>query len=153
VRRVLTVLAGGALLLAGCGVPSEPEVTFYAAGKTIRVSPVSYCDLRADNCADKGAPAELKVPAGQVVQISVPGQLAKGRWEVAYTYIDAATSDVVGKLSEEILGHGENYTYSLTVPNKADQLVRINVLEAAAAVMEDGSLATRGVWQVDVVPK
>lgn len=157
-RRVLAVLASAALVTTGCGVPTEPEVTFHAAGKTIRIPPTFACDLRGENCADRGAPAQLKVPAGQVVQISVPGELANGRWEVAYTYIDRDPADpqksqVVGSLSENILGRGENFAYTVTVPKKDNQLVQIEVREAAAAVIEDGSLALRAAWAVDVVPR
>ncbi|GLZ34325.1 hypothetical protein Lesp02_65120 [Lentzea sp. NBRC 105346] len=153
-RRVLTVLACAALVLTGCGTPHDPEVTFYAAGKTIRVTPSYYCDLRGGNCVQKQA-ASMKVPAGKPVQISVPGQLADGRWEVVYSYLDPVSptkSDLVGKQSETLLGRGKDYTYTVTVPRPVNQLVRIEVHEAAAAVLADGSLATRGVWIVDIEP-
>lgn len=151
-RRVLTVLACAALVLTGCGTPRDPEVTFYSAGKTIRFTPTFYCDdARGEkNCGQRAEPTTLKVPPGQPVQISVPGQLAEGRWVVTYTYIDASESQIVGEQSKDILGRGEDYTYTVTVPDKADQITQIAVQEIAAVVMDDGSLAPRGAWVIDV---
>ena len=88
------------------------------------------------------------MPAGKVVQISVDGQLADGLWEVVCVYENAAR--VQEGCTSPLLGKGENYTYTLAVPNDSDQLVRIEVHEAAGAVLETGQPLMRGSWVVDV---
>lgn len=137
-------------MLTGCSLPKhDPEVTFYANGKTIRVEPAVYCDLDGGNCVEKTQkPATLKVPAGKVVQISVDGQLADGLWEAVFLYRNAAGEEVTG--GTNLLGKGENYTYTLSLPNRTDQLIGIEIHEAAAAVLETGQPLTRGIWAVEV---
>jgi hypothetical protein len=142
-------MAAGLLVLSGCALPQhDPEVTFYANGRTIRLEPTIYCDVEGSNCAEKNAPGSLKVPAGKVVQISVDGQLADGLWEVVCVYENAAR--VQEGCTSPLLGKGENYTYTLAVPNDSDQLVRIEVHEAAGAVLETGQPLMRGSWVVDI---
>jgi len=149
VRRLASVLAASVLVLTGCALPRHyPEVTFYANGKTIRVEPAVYCDLNGDNCAERGRPAQLKVPAGKVVQISVDGQLADGIWEAVFLYKDANGQQQTG--GTNLLGKGEDFTYTLALPNKTDQLLGIEIHEAAAAVMQTGEPLLRGFWAVEV---
>jgi hypothetical protein len=137
------------LVLTGCGLPRhDPEITFYANGKAIRVEPAVYCDLEGDNCAEKTKPAKLKVPAGKVVQISVDGQLADGLWEAVFLYRNAAGENVT--TGTNLLGKGENFTYTLSLPDKTDQLLGIEVHEAAAAVLQNGQPLLRGYWAVEV---
>ncbi|ANZ36601.1 hypothetical protein BBK82_11520 [Lentzea guizhouensis] len=148
-RRLASVLAVSVLVLTGCSLPRHyPEVTFHANGKTIRVEPAVYCDLGGDNCAERAQPAKLKVPAGKVVQISVDGQLADGLWEAVFLYRDAAGKEQT--TGTGLLGKGENFTYTLSLPDKADQLLGIEVHEAAAAVLETGQPLLRGYWAVEV---
>jgi hypothetical protein len=142
-------MAASVLVLSGCSLQRHaPEVTFHANGKTIRVEPTIYCDVEGSNCAEKNAPGTLKVPAGKVVQISVDGRLADGLWEVVCVYENAAR--VQEGCTSPLLGKGENYTYTLAVPNDSDQLVRIEVHEAAGAVLETGQPLMRGSWVVDI---
>jgi hypothetical protein len=149
VRRQACVLAVGLLALTGCSLPRHyPEVTFYANGETIRVEPAVYCDLGGENCAEQSQPAKLRVPAGKVVQISVDGQLADGLWEAVFLYRDAAGKEQT--TGTGVLGKGENFTYTLSLPNKTDQLLGIEVHEAAAAVLETGQPLLRGYWSVEV---
>ncbi|MFD4673423.1 DUF2771 family protein [Lentzea sp. NPDC058450] len=142
-------MAASVLVLSGCSLQQhDPEVTFYANGKTIRIEPTIYCAFDGSDCVEKNAPASLKVPAGKVVQISVDGQLASGIWEVVCVYENAAR--VQEGCSSPFLGRGDDYTYTLAVPNDSDQLLRIEVHEAAAAVLETGQPLMRGSWVVDV---
>ena len=142
-------MAASVLVLSGCSLERhDPEVTFYANGKTIRIEPTIYCDVEGANCAEKNAPGTLKVPAGKVVQISVDGQLASGLWEVVCVYENAAR--VQEGCSSPLLGKGDDYTYTLAVPDDSDQLLRIEVHEAAGAVLETGQPLMRGSWVVDI---
>ncbi|GLY51987.1 DUF2771 family protein [Lentzea sp. NBRC 102530] len=142
-------MAASVLVLSGCSLQQhDPEVTFYANGKTIRLEPTIYCALDGSDCAEKNPPGSLKVPAGKVVQISVDGQLAKGLWEVVCVYENAAR--VQEGCTSPLLGKGDDYSYTLAVPNDSDQLVRIEVHEAAGAVLENGQPLMRGSWVVDI---
>ncbi|MDX3658369.1 DUF2771 family protein [Streptomyces sp. ID05-26A] len=142
-------MAASVLVLSGCSLQQhDPEVTFYANGKTIRLEPTIYCDVEGSNCAEKNAPGTLKVPAGKVVQISVDGQLADGLWEVVCVYENAAR--VQEGCTSPLLGKGDDFTYTLAVPNDSDQLLRIEVHEAAGAVLETGQPLMRGSWVVDI---
>ncbi|MEU7475366.1 DUF2771 family protein [Lentzea sp. NPDC042327] len=148
-RRLAAALVVGLLALTGCSLPRHyPEVTFHANGKTIQVEPAVYCDLGGDNCAERSQPAKLKVPAGKVVQISVDGQLADGLWEAVFLYRDAAGKEQT--TGTGLLGKGENFTYTLSLPDKTDQLLGIEIHEAAAAVLETGQPLLRGYWAVEV---
>ncbi|WP_090055217.1 DUF2771 family protein [Lentzea fradiae] len=148
-RRLVSLLAAGVLVLTGCSLPSHlPEVTFHANGKTIRVEPAVYCDIGGDNCAERGQAGKLRVPPGKVVQISVDGQLADGIWEAVFLYRDAAgTQQTTGT---GLLGKGEDFTYTLALPDKGDQLLGIEIHEAAAAVLETGQPLLRGYWAVEI---
>ncbi|MFD5827471.1 DUF2771 family protein [Lentzea sp. NPDC060358] len=149
-RRLAALIAASALVLTGCSLPRhDPEVTFHANGKTIRVEPAVYCDVNGDSCAERTKPAQLRVPAGKVVQISVDGQLADGLWEAVFLYRDAAGREQT--TGTGLLGKGENFTYTLSLPNKTDQLLGIEIHEAAAAVLETGQPLLRGYWAVEVV--
>ncbi|WP_167971151.1 DUF2771 family protein [Lentzea indica] len=148
-RRLASVLAASVLVLTGCALPRHyPEVTFYANGKTIRVEPAVYCDIEGENCAEQTKPAKLRVPAGKVVQISVDGQLADGIWEAVFLYRDTEGREQT--TGTGLLGKGENFTYTLSLPNKTDQLLGIEIHEAAAAVLETGQPLLRGYWAVEV---
>lgn len=136
-------------MLTGCSLPrTDPEVTFYANGKTIRIEPTVYCEIDGTKCAQRELPAKLKVPAGKVVQISVDGEIADSLWRVVFLYENGAKVQDV--LTSRVLGKGEDYTYTLALPNRDDQLVQIEVQQAAAAVYETGEAATRGTWAVEV---
>ncbi|WP_394614120.1 DUF2771 family protein [Lentzea sp. JNUCC 0626] len=142
-------MAASVLVLSGCSLQQhDPEVTFYANGKTIRIEPTIYCAADGSDCAEKNQPGSLKVPAGKVVQISVDGQLASGLWEVVCVYENAAR--VQEGCTSPLLGKGDDYSYTLAVPNDSDQLIRIEVHEAAGAVLETGQPLMRGSWVVDI---
>ncbi|USX49557.1 DUF2771 family protein [Lentzea sp. HUAS12] len=148
-RRLASVIAASVLVLTGCALPRHyPEVTFHANGKTIRVEPAVYCDIEGNNCAERTKPAQLKVPAGKVVQISVDGQLADGLWEAVFLYKKANGEQTT--TGTGLLGKGENFTYTLALPDKGDQLQGIEIHEAAAAVLDTGQPLLRGYWAVEV---
>lgn len=144
-------MAAGLLVLSGCALPRhDPEITFHANGKTIRLEPTIYCDLDGSNCAEKNPPGTLKVPAGKVVQISVDGAIADSLWRVVCVYENAAK--VQEECGTRVLGKGEDYSYTLALPNRTDKLLHVEVLQAAAAVFETGEAAVRGSWVVRIEP-
>ncbi|KAA2262956.1 DUF2771 family protein [Solihabitans fulvus] len=122
-RRGLTLLlaAGAGLVLAGCSAP-DPDVTFYSSGKTVVVRPAQYCDLKSGQCATReDAPATLRVPAGRPLQISVPGEVANSTWAVVFSYRNA-NGEPQPDARSRIFRAGEQYAYTLNLPNPGDQL-------------------------------
>ena len=93
-RRRL-VLAAVALLAAGCGSGTPPEVTFAAAGTSVAARPTQYCDLKLTDCSDDAAaPVQLAVPAGTPLQVNVPDGVAEAPWHVVFSYRNAGGEQV-----------------------------------------------------------
>ncbi len=164
VRRrflVLPLVAAG-LLLAGCGLPTNPEVTFYAAGTAVTVQPYRYCDIRVTHCTQhKAHITGLRVPAGNPVQISVPGTIAGAPWTVVIQYADAAGHQQPPRTVATFTPDAR-YTYTVRTPERGDRLQTIEVQEVGAAFAftpggklitdpnGDPQLQTRAVWSVHV---
>jgi len=155
VRRVLTVLAGTALLATGCGAPPLPEVTFYSSGKTIYVHPTQYCDIESDNCAiDTRAAGVLRVRPGKPVQISVPGNIANSAWSVKFTYRDAAGEEQEPLRSKVFTNADPQYAYTLELPKPDDQLESVEVQQFGKRVQVDETgqiqFVARATWVLSV---
>lgn len=124
-RRILPIsLAAAGLVLAGCGKPPPPEVTFFSAGESLAAHPTMYC---TDKCREYPAAREdLRVPAGQPLQISVAGQVADAPWVVVFKY-----SEQDGKQGPpsrtKIFPPGTQHAYTLRPPGGADQLTEVQV--------------------------
>ena len=85
-RRRLA-LAAVALLAAGCGSGTPPEVTFTAADTSVTARPTQYCDLKLTECSDDAAaPVRLAVPAGTPLRVAVPDDVAEAPWHVVFSY-------------------------------------------------------------------
>ncbi|MEO6087986.1 MAG: DUF2771 family protein [Umezawaea sp.] len=154
-RRVLTVLAGTALLAAGCGAPPLPEVTFYSSGKTINVHPTQYCDIESENCAiDTRAAGVLRVRPGYPVQISVPGSVADSAWSVKFTYRNAAGEEQEPLRSKVFTNADPQYAYTLELPEPNDQLESVEVQQFGKRVQVDETgqiqFVARGTWVLSV---
>jgi hypothetical protein len=155
VRRVLTALAGTALLAAGCGAPPLPEVTFYSSGRTVNVRPTQYCDIESENCAvDARAAGVLRVRPGKPVQISVPGEVADSAWSVKFTYRDAAGREQEPLRSKVFTNADPQYAYTLRLPNPDDQLESVEVQQFGKRVQVDETgqiqFVARGTWVLSV---
>ncbi|WP_370944935.1 DUF2771 family protein [Amycolatopsis sp. cg5] len=151
-------LAAGAALLTGCSAPGEPEVTFFADGKTIRTEPTVHCDIFSGTCTQSQAnPASLKARPGKPVQISVPAEIAATPWRVVIVYANSK-----GELQPAIEKHfssDEQYAFTASTPNPGDQILGIEVQQPAPAVdqgrlvvEEDGTpvLVMRAFWSLQI---
>ncbi|MFE2750852.1 DUF2771 family protein [Actinosynnema sp. NPDC059335] len=152
-RRVLIPLA--LLVLAGCAAPTDPEVTFYADGRTITVRPSQYCDLQSENCeVDADAVGVLRVRPGKPVQISVPGDLAESAWSVKFTYRNAKGEPQEPLRSKLFTERDPRHAYTLVLPNPDDQLESVEVQQYGARI-EAGTagafdFVARGTWVVSI---
>jgi hypothetical protein len=149
VRRAL-VLAAVAVLAAGCGSGTPPEVTFAAAGTSVAARPTQYCDLKLTDCsADDAAPVQLAVPAGTPLQVNVPDDVAEAPWHVVFSYRNAGGEPVDAR--SPLFPADKQHDYTLTLPEAADRLVTAQVQQFGPApqLNEDtGELEfpVRGSW-------
>ncbi|MEU4800955.1 DUF2771 family protein [Actinosynnema sp. NPDC023587] len=152
-RRVLPILP--LLVVAGCAMPQNPEVTFYADGKAVNVHPTQYCDVRSEDCqVDAQATGVLKIRPGKPVQISVPGDLAKSAWSVKFTYRNAQGDQQEPLRSKLFTERDPQYAYTLVLPNPDDQLESVEVQQYGSRI-EAGTtgaldFVARGTWVLSV---
>ncbi|CCH27856.1 DUF2771 family protein [Actinosynnema sp. NPDC047251] len=152
-RRVLPILL--LLVVAACAAPHDPEVTFYADGKTVTVQPTQYCDVKSENCdVDTQATGVLKVRPGKPVQISVPGDLAKTAWSVKFTYRDAQGTPQEPLRSKLFTKNDPQYAYTLVLPNPGDQLESVEVQQYGSRIEASTTgtfdFVARGTWVLSV---
>ena len=154
-RRVLTVLLAGVLLLAGCAAPHDPEVTFYADGHSVNVEPTKYCDLDITNCTERDATGKLRARPGKPLQISVGGEIARSAWTIVWTW-RTASGEKNGDHSE-VFQAGTRFAYTVTLPNRDDQLesAEVQALGRRIELNDTGGLdfTARGTWNLAVEPK
>lgn len=103
-RRALASLAVVALVavlgtvalvwrLAGDDTPRYPRISAYSAGQMVRVGPYQYCSvLDLTDCADTGEQGVLHVDERDVVQLSVPAEIARAPWRLLRVYEDPRDS-------------------------------------------------------------
>ncbi|MGO1051064.1 DUF2771 family protein [Crossiella sp. CA198] len=155
-RRGLSLLlvTAGALGVAACASPvGPPEVTFFAASKSIAAKPTQYCDVKVENCqADPKAAAVLRVPKGQEVTISVDPRIGQTPWQVVFRYRQPDNGRIDGR--SEVFAPNKQLAYTLKLPEATSQLETIEVHQFGAAISantEGGvSFGTRGTWVVSV---
>jgi hypothetical protein len=149
VRRYgIASLVTGALVLAGCGAPQPPEVTFFAAGTTTRLSPSPSCDAGLQECKATGT---LAVPSGKLLNISVPGEVAETPWLVVFRYRGADGNEQ--KARSAIFPAGDKYAYTLTPPTAADQLTHVEVqrITGMSASQDQGvEFYPDAIWALDI---
>ncbi|WP_158848459.1 DUF2771 family protein [Saccharothrix deserti] len=153
-RRILLALSL-LVLTTACAAPAPPEVTFYANGRTINLTPVDDCDLDVENCRkDPQAEGTLRVPPGKPVQISVPGEVAESAWGVKFRYVDANGVEQEPGRGEVFTVRDPKYAYTLVLPNPDDRLLWIEVHQLSRRIESSGTSAfdfvARRVWAVDV---
>jgi hypothetical protein len=150
-RYVIASLVTGALVLAGC-TPDQPEVTFFADGNTVRLSPAdgNNCHPDLDVC---DATSKLAVPAGKFVNISVPGAVANAAWVVVFKFKGADGNEQQAR-TNVFAPEDKRYAYTLTPPTAADQLTHIEVRQFSGMALDPNQeiqyLTTS--WALDVTP-
>lgn len=148
--RRLAVLAALALLAAGCGSDTPPEVTFTANGASVTARPTQYCDLKLTDCsADDAAPVRLAVPAGTALEVSVPDGVAEAPWHVVFSYRNEGGEQVDAR--SPLFPADQQRDYTLTLPTPTDRLVGAQVQQfGPAPQINEGTgeieFPVRGSW-------
>jgi hypothetical protein len=140
-------------ILAGCSSDGgPPKVTFAAAGSTVTAGPTQYCDVNVKECQGDGdAAVALKVPPGQVVQVSVPGSVSEAPWQVVFRY--RAADGTKTQARSAVFPAGQRSEYKLELPAADAQLETVEVQQFGAAMVarSDGvDFATRATWVLSI---
>ncbi len=146
-RRVLTaVLACAAAVLAGCGAPPPPEVTFFADGDTVRARPQLLCEIGAEECLqDEAAEVSLRIRPGRPVQVSVPAEVSDGLWGVVFSYVDR-DGNRVDASSRVFTPGSKQLAYTLELPADSDRLLLAAVQQLVT--VDGDQLLVSGIWKL-----
>ncbi|MFD4266642.1 DUF2771 domain-containing protein [Rhodococcus sp. NPDC058481] len=120
-----------------------PQITAFAGGKSLEVAPAQYCNLYLEDCVESPV-AELSVPRGKPLQISVPSDISDGLWRVVMVYqLDDGT---VG-LDERYHEPGESAAITVETPDGM-QLNGIEIQLPSAVVNEQGQPLVHATWAI-----
>ncbi|HYH30260.1 MAG TPA: DUF2771 family protein [Pseudonocardia sp.] len=144
-RRLLAVPVA-ALLLAGCaGQEPPPQVTFAAGTASAVARPAQYCDVQLTECTtDVAAPVTLAVPPGTPLQVTVPPEIAETPWQVVFSYVDAAATQIDQR--SPVFAPDERSTWTLELA-ATDRLVTAEVQQYGAPAQPNaGEFPIRASW-------
>lgn len=123
------------LLAAGCSAAGEdrppPAVTFAAGAATVDAGPTQYCELDLTSCAEPGTPAQLAVPAGTPLMITVPAEVASAPWHVVFTYRDDTGQQIDER--SRLFPPDERTVYTLELPTPTTRLLEAQVQQFGPA--------------------
>ena len=141
IRAVLAVVVV-ALGLSACGSPPVPTITFFADRESVVSRPVLYCPLDFKNCDPAGTAADLAVPPGRPLQISLPPEIADAPWRLITIYVDGAGKQ---QSRDRFYKPGERLAVTLRLgPGELLQGVEIQL--PSGATDQDGNPVARAAW-------
>ncbi|GAA4810530.1 hypothetical protein GCM10023200_55380 [Actinomycetospora chlora] len=161
-RRTLAI-GGGALLVvvvvvvvlvvrANAGPSSPGDVTFGAGGATVSVGASQFCDVQVTECGDDpDANAVLRVPPNTPLTVGVPEEVVGTPWQIAFEFRDATGTVAQGR--SPVFAPGTTTTYTLVLPDPADQLTSAEVQQYGARISQGPNgleFATRATWVLSV---
>ena len=141
VRRIVVagLCSGGAVLLSGCGVESEPLVTVFSPGSgSVTVSPQCWSPdevVSEQDCATTSNLGRIEVQPGATIGVNVDPEIAELGW------VPAVGGE---RLVAQDLG-GTYYRFALSEANFAE--IAEPALEVYAV---DDDQKTRGLWVVEL---
>ncbi|MFD4367151.1 DUF2771 domain-containing protein [Rhodococcus sp. NPDC058521] len=141
---VVAVAFGAVITLLVRGAESTPpELTAYAHGKSIQVAPLAHCSLYLEDCVE-GDTAELDVPVGYPLQISVPKAISEAPWRIVEVYASPEGEPVL-----DARNFTPGSTTSVTVESTEEQqLVGVEIQLPSAVVDDQGFPHVRAVWSI-----
>lgn len=135
-------------LLASCSVsPQLPQISYYATGETVREGPLRYCELDFTSCTD-GEIADLAVPAGGVLQISLPSEVFDAPWRLITVVRDA---DGTESQTDQFFRPGEQLAVTVE-PEEDVQLLGVEIQLPSGAEDSDGNPFSRATWSLRTDP-
>ncbi|WP_020476840.1 MULTISPECIES: DUF2771 domain-containing protein [unclassified Rhodococcus (in: high G+C Gram-positive bacteria)] len=153
-KKILALIAVGLMvvLVAFVGVlyalvrnssPRLPEITAFAHNRAEQIPPLAYCNLYLEDCTT-GDLAELDVPPGSSLQLSLPQEIVDAPWRMLVVYQDASGQVVVQEQA-----HRAGETRAVTVPSSDDlQLAGVEIQLPSAVIDEQGLTKARAAWSI-----
>ncbi len=138
------IVAAVVLALHGKEKP-QPEIQAYAHGKTVTVQPYRYCTVNLEDCTE-GAVAELDVPAGYPLQISLPKGISSAPWRLVAVYQLAD-----GALLQTDRYYAKDEVAAVTVQSDTNPKLQLNGIEIqlpSAVVDETGLPRAHAIWSI-----
>ncbi|TCP56554.1 uncharacterized protein DUF2771 [Tamaricihabitans halophyticus] len=149
--RLPVFLAAAGLLLAGCGTPTQPEVSFYAGGESVAIEPTLYCSVDFSECGENPeAGAELEIPPGEPLQISLPKEVSDAPWLAVFRY-ETADGEQGPESRTKVFEPGTQHAYTLQPPGGDDRLTEVQInrivgLQPPAAADGELEFVSNATW-------
>jgi hypothetical protein len=123
--------------------PRLPEITAFAHGHAEQVAPLAFCNLYLENC-ETGRLAELNVPPGSALQLSLPQEIVDAPWRMVVVYQDPSGQVVVQERA-----HRAGETRAVTVQSTEElQLAGVEIQLPSAVIDEQGLTQARAAWSI-----
>lgn len=133
----------------GCAANTElPQITFYADYTTTVTGPTTYCSFDFTRCST-GATAQLPVPPGSPLQISLPTDIADAPWRLLTSYRTPSGSD---EIEQTYYRPGQRLAVTVTPPDPRDQLTGVEIQLPSGATDPQGNPIARATWSVRTDP-
>lgn len=145
--RRATSLVGAAVLavtLSACATQGPPEVTFYSDRTTVVTGPQVLCSLDFTTCT-QGEAAQLDVPPGDVLQVSLPSEIFNAPWRMLTAYTDAQGDQQV---RDDYYRPGARLAVTVDLGDPASVLQFVEIQLPSGATNADGTPVARGSWSV-----
>lgn len=134
---------------AGCSASTElPQITFYADYTSTVTGPTTYCSFDFTQCRT-GSTAQLPVPVGQPLQVSLPADIGQAPWRMLTTYRTPAGVD---QIAQRYFRPGERLAVTVTAPGPQDQLTGVEIQLPSGATDPQGNPIARATWSVRTDP-
>ncbi|MFZ2177228.1 MAG: DUF2771 domain-containing protein [Rhodococcus sp. (in: high G+C Gram-positive bacteria)] len=153
-KKILALISVGLVivLVAFVGVvyalvrdsPAEPPViTAFAHDRAAQVTPLVYCSLYLEDCVTSDF-AEIDVPAGYPLQLSLPQEIVDAPWRLMAIYQDRA-----GQLVVREEAHHAGEVHAVTIPSSEDlQLAGVEIQLPSAVIDDRGLTHARAAWSI-----
>ncbi|MGX1809836.1 DUF2771 domain-containing protein [Nocardia sp. NPDC055321] len=140
----------------------DPQITAYAHGKTVTVDPFMYCTVHVENnmldlrdCEESQFVANLDVPPGYPLQLSLPKQISDAPWQMVMVY---ALPD--GSAVKQVATHRDypENARAITVQTPPDPRLQLAVVEIQLPVPARDADGNEGyiphaVWSIQNIQK
>ena len=120
----------------------------YSNGHAVKVEPVKYCSIAGTDCTD-GPQAELHVPLGGSVQISLPDEISSAVWVLTTEF---KTPDGEFVMAPDRVFR-PNEVQSLNIKSDADPPLQLSVIEIrlpSADTGGDDQYVARAYWSIKI---
>lgn len=126
------------------GADTHPTtLTAYAHGTSVEVAPLEYCTLYLEDCKS-GDIAQLDVPTGYPLQLSLPKEIADAPWRLVAVY---EIGDGTSFVAKRTYTPGEATAVTVE-PIEGMALAGVEIQLPSAVIDEEGLPQAHAVWSI-----